>query len=220
MIEEILNYDEMCRRENTHLVKGINFNLGDRYSIVLMSRTPDAPYHDEFQENNTVLIYEGHDVPQKEGIDPKTIDQPERILSGKLTQNGKFHEAAQQFLANERTAERVKVYENLKKGIWIYHGFFLLTDSWVEHDGTRNVFKFKLNAMNDSQFTVKDLNDIDQRKIIPSNTMLSILEKYGCKCNICNSIDNLSFIAVENNSLIMDDVKIVCDKHNLSTKTE
>ena len=48
---------------------------------------------DEFKENNTVLIYEGHNAPQTGGIDPKTIDQPERTPSGTLTQNGKFHEA-------------------------------------------------------------------------------------------------------------------------------
>ena len=109
--------------KKTSLQKGMNFNLGERHSIVLMSRAPDAPYHDEFQENNTVFIYEGHDVQQKEGINPKSIDQPERTPNGSLTQNGKFHEAAQQFKVGDRTAERIKVYENIQGGTWIYHQF-------------------------------------------------------------------------------------------------
>ena len=182
-----------------------------------MSRAPDATYHDEFKENNTVLIYEGHNAPQTGGVDPKTIDQPERTPSGTLTQNGKFHEAAQQFKIGDRTAERVKVYENMQKGKWIYHGIFLLTDSWIQNGETRNVFKFKLNATDDTQFTVKELNKIKQRVMIPSSIMTEVLEKYDCKCTECGSENNLAFIHTGTDSITSDNVKIVCEKHNSKT---
>lgn len=214
MVEEILTHDEMCRKENTGLQKGINFNMGDRHSIILMSRATDATYHDEFQENNTVLIYDGHNATKSEGIDPKSVDQPERTPSGTLTQNGKFHQAAQQFKIGDRTAERVKVYEKMQSDRWIYHGIFLLTDSWIHNDGIRNVFKFKLNATDDTQFTVKEADKIKQRTMIPSNIMIEVLEKYDCKCAECGSENNLSFIHDGTNSISSDNVKIVCEKHN------
>lgn len=204
----------MCAREKTRLQKGINFNLGERHSIILMSRAPDAKYEDEFLENNTVLIYEGHDAPRKGGIDTTTIDQPERI-GRTLTQNGKFHEAATQFKDSERTAERVKVYENLGNATWIYHGDFFLTDSWIKHNGIRKVFKFKLTANDGNQFTVKDIDSIQRRKIIPSDVMAKVLEKNGRRCHECGSKDKLTFIYTGTDSITRDNVYIVCDKHRM-----
>jgi len=205
----------MRNREKTGLQKGINFNLGERHSIVLMSRSPNAQYHDEFQDNNTVLIYEGHNVPKRKGIDPKSVDQPERDPKGTLTQNGKFHEAAQQFKIGDRTAERVKVYEKIQSDTWIYHGFFLLTDSWIKNDGIRNVFKFKLNATDETQFTVKESNEIQQRKVIPSSIIRKILEQYGCKCHKCGGEKNLVFIHTGTNSMTRENVKIICENHDV-----
>jgi len=204
----------MCAREKTRLQKGINFNLGERHSIVLMSRAPDAKYEDEFLENNTVLIYEGHDAPRKGGIDTTTIDQPERI-AGTLTQNGKFHEAATQFKDGERTAERVKVYENLGGATWIYHGDFFLTDSWIHNNGTRKVFKFKLTANDGQQFTVKDTDTIQRRIIIPSNIMTKVLELNGRKCHECGTRDNLTFVHTGTDLISSNNVRVVCNRHNI-----
>lgn len=215
MPSEILTYDQMCQRENKQLVKGINFDMGTRYSIVLMSRAPDAQYHDEFQENNTVLIYEGHDVPDRDGINPKMVNQPERTPSGSLTQNGKFHEAAQQFNEGLRTAERVKVYEKLQEGVWLYHGMFLLTDSWVQSDGVRNVFKFKLTATNEDQFGIKTIADIQRRKIIPSPIMINILKQRGRKCQECGNKEQLSFVHTTD-TITPENVRIVCNNHKNS----
>lgn len=215
---EIITYEEMCRRESTRLQKGINFDLGSRYSIVLTSRMPDAPYNDEFQDNDTVLIYEGHDMPKKDGAEPKLHDQPERTPKGTLTQNGKFHEAARQFKQGDRTAERVKVYENLKTGKWVYHGMFLLTDSWIKHDGKRNVFKFKLEAVIESQFAVKTISDIQRRHFISSKIIAEVLERDGRKCTVCGSMDNLSIMSSDENSITVDNILIVCDKHDTFNK--
>jgi len=213
MVEEILSYDKMCTRENTRLIKGINFNLGDMYSVVLMSRKPDAPYHDTLNEDDTILTYEGHDVDKTGDIDPKTIDQPERTSKGKLTYNGKFHEAAQQFQQGDGTAERVKVYEHLED-YWVYRGFFLLTDSDYISDGTRNIFKFTLTAMDETQHTTRTLDDIHKRKIIPIRILTNVLEKSGLKCYQCESTNELSFILTNVDSITDENVKIVCNEHN------
>ena len=95
-------------------------------------------------EDGRVLIYEGHDVPKSpNGPYPKAVDQPMHTPGGKLTQNGKFYEAAQRAKAGERP-ELVRVYEKIQKGIWTFNGVFELVDAWNEVSGERKVFKFKL----------------------------------------------------------------------------
>ena len=56
-----------------------------------------------------------------------------------MTQNGKFHEAAQLYKSGKRDPERVRVYEKIQTGIWSYNGVFHLVDSWRERDEYREV---------------------------------------------------------------------------------
>lgn len=96
MTDNVISHNEMCRREGVSLQRGMNFGLGGNHSVILMSVRPNAPYRDRLEEGGTVLIYEGHDHPKGGSCtNPKVVDQPDRIPSGGLTQNGKFHEAAQ-----------------------------------------------------------------------------------------------------------------------------
>src|SRR5215213_1774940 len=96
MANEIISYLEMCSREGTSLQRGMNFGLGGGHSVALMSVRPNAPYRDRLEDNGTTLIYEGHDEPKSAGVpQPKAVDQPYRTAFGTLTQNGRFHEAAQ-----------------------------------------------------------------------------------------------------------------------------
>ncbi|MGD0824075.1 MAG: hypothetical protein ABR908_05795, partial [Terriglobales bacterium] len=64
-----------------------------------MSRRLGAPYEDRIEEDGRIIIYEGHDLRRKSGIDPKALDQPEFEPSGKPTQNGLFAGAARKFKA-------------------------------------------------------------------------------------------------------------------------
>ncbi len=96
MANEIISYLDMCQREGANLQRGMNFRMRGDHSVILMSVRPSAPYADRFEDNGETLIYEGHDVPQtSENQEPKRIDQPERTPNGSLTENGKFHKAAQ-----------------------------------------------------------------------------------------------------------------------------
>ena len=152
MANEIIGYFEACQREGGSLQKGMNFRRGKTYSVILMSVRPNAPYRDRVEDDGSTLIYEGHDVPRTQGItDPKILDQPEFTHTGLLTENGKFHKAAQDFKQGLRKPELVKVYEKIKAGIWSYNGLFELVDSWCERDGKRQVFKFKLIAIDDDE---------------------------------------------------------------------
>ena len=110
---EILSYFEMCQREGTSLQRGMNFRLHGGHSVILMSIRPNAPYKDEIQEDGSVLIYEGHDMPKTSKTpNPKLIDQPELLPGGGLTENGKFHKAAQEFKAGKKILTLLEFMKN------------------------------------------------------------------------------------------------------------
>src|SRR5262249_1112131 len=133
--DNVISYIEMCRREGASLQAGMNFGLGGNHSVILMSLRRNAPYRDRIEDGGTTLIYEGHNHPKTASCpNPKVVDQPETLPSGGLTQNGKFHRAAQESKLETRPPERVRVYEKIRTGIWSYNGVFHLTDSWVEQD--------------------------------------------------------------------------------------
>jgi len=147
MAKEIIPYSEMCRREGVFLQRGMNYRVGGNHSVILMSVRPGAPYRDRYEDDGLTIIYQGHDVPKSRGIaNPKEIDQPEFTRAGNLTENGKFHKAAQDYKKGLREPERVRVYEKIDRGIWSYNGVFHLVDSWIEISGGRRVFEFKLVA--------------------------------------------------------------------------
>lgn len=134
-IGEVISYLQMCAAERASLQAGMNFRLRGGESVLLMSRRPNAPYVDRVLDGGTTLIYEGHDAPQRAGEpSTKAIDQPEWLPSGRLTQNGRFAEAAAIAKGGGRR-ERVRVYERLLAGVWVFNGVFELTDAWREAAG-------------------------------------------------------------------------------------
>src|SRR5689334_12003578 len=77
-----------------------------------------------------LLIYEGHDVPKsKDYPNPKLVDQPMLLPSGRLTENGKFFEAAKLVVERGKLPDLVRVYQKLNKGIWSDNGYFHLVDA-------------------------------------------------------------------------------------------
>jgi hypothetical protein len=222
MNNEIISYLDMCQIEGTNLQKGMNFNLGGNHSVILMSVRKNAPYRDRIEDDGASLIYEGHDVPKIQGIvNPKEFDQPEKTQKGTLTENGKFHKAAQDYKKNVRLPERVRVYEKLKSGIWSYNGIFHLVDSWQENDEVRNVFKFKLIAVEgDEDLNSPIRNDLPHRRIIPTWVKLEVWKRDCAKCVKCGATDNLHFdhilpFSKGGASITPANVQLLCMRHNL-----
>ena len=190
-----------------------------------MSVRVGAPYSDRVLENGRVLIYEGHDVHRtKYGPNPKTVDQSMTNQYGSLTENGKFFEAARDYKNGSREAEKIKVYEKIKKGIWVYNGTFDLMDANIEESHGRNVFKFRLEVTDalEESFTIKiSADDLKHTRMIPSDVKLSVWKRDKGKCKICGSNTNLHFDHVVpyskgGTSFITKNVQLLCAYHNLS----
>lgn len=225
MANDILSYLEMCQREGLSLQRGMNFRAGDDYSIILMSQRPNAPYRDRIEDEGATLIYEGHDEPRRAGLpDPKTVDQPATTFRGTLTENGKFARAAEHYQRGELPPERVRVYEKIHAGIWSYNGLFHLVDSWIEDDGRRQVFKFKLKAMVDDTFAaMPDRNDLESTRLIPSAVKLEVWQRDDGRCVICGATDNLHFDHIipyskGGTSLRAENIQLLCARHNLAKR--
>lgn len=212
----------MCQREGVSLQRGMNFGLGRNHSVILMSVRPGAPYADRFENDGSTIVYEGHDIPRSpHHHNPKTIDQADISPSGNLTENGKFHRAAQDYKAGKRPPERIRVYEKIKQGIWSYNGVFHLIDSWREQSDRRSVFKFMLTAVEgEEDFSVPVPTHSIIRRIIPTSIKLEVWKRDGGKCTKCGSTEDLHFDHIipwskGGSSNTVDNVQLLCGKHNL-----
>jgi HNH endonuclease len=227
MANEIISYIDMCQRERSSLQRGMNFNLGGTHSVILMSVRPNAPYRDRIEDGGSVLIYEGHDVPKtKSTPTPKKVDQPIEAPNGAATQNGLFFSAAQNFKSGERLPEKVRVYEKLRQGIWSYNGIFHLIDAWQEHDGKRNVFKFKLEAVEGEEDLAEAPHvDPKRRRVIPTSVKLEVWKRDGGRCVTCGATDELHFdhvlpFARGGTSITADNVQLLCARHNIAKRDQ
>jgi hypothetical protein len=220
---DIISYIEMCKQENTTLQHGMNYRLHGGHSVILMNLRPNAPYADRVEDEGRILIYEGHDVPNKRnGPDPKTLDQPMNNPGGSLSRNGLFFEAAKR-AENGRPPEGVRVYEKIKKGIWSFNGLFHLLSAKIESESARKVFKFRLELtdIDDGDRAVEA--DLAHHRIIPSNVKLEVWKRDGGKCTQCGSADNLHFdhilpFSKGGASTTAANIQLLCARHNLAKR--
>jgi hypothetical protein len=220
---EVISYLEMCREEGISLQRGMNFRQRDSASVILMSRRVGAPYEDRVEENGKVLIYEGHDQPQAHsGPSPKTLDQLERTPAGTLTQNGLFLRAASRHKGEGTPAERVRVYEKMRTGIWVFNGVFSLVTGWTETSNGREVFKFRLEVDPEATPTAdRRETELEQNRLIPTPVKLQVWKRDGGKCVECGSTDNLHFDHIipysrGGSSLVAENIQLLCARHNLA----
>ena len=217
---------EMCSATGVNLQRGMNFRLREAESTILMSVRPGAPYADRVEDEGQVLIYEGHDVAKSANCpDPKQVDQPERNPGGSLTQNGRFGEAARKYKEGKAPPERVRVYEKIRSGIWVYNGLFELIDCWTEQSGSRKVFKFKLRvAGNDDQDHPEIVpGALEDDRLIPSWVKLEVWKRDRGRCVKCGTTSGLHFDHIipyskGGSSKDPKNVQILCGSHNLSKR--
>ncbi len=219
---DVISYIEMCREVGVNLQRGMNFRLHGKFSVILMSLRPGAPYADRIENSGKVLIYEGHDIAKRiDGPNPKAVDQPMRSISSNLTANGLFFEATRKYKDTQCEPELVKVYEKIRSGIWVYNGLFTLVDTWQEVSNARKVFKFRLE-LNEEEYSFSDkkIFVIDHNRLIPTSVKLEVWRRDKGKCVKCGSKNNLHFDHIipyskGGSSLVTENIQLLCARHNL-----
>ena len=218
---DVISYLEMCSFESASLQRGMNFRLDGSTSVILMSTRTGAPYDDRIEDDGRVLIYEGHDVPRSAGgVDPKAVDQPMRSNSGRLTQNGRFFEAALSHRDGGTPAQTVRVYEKVRPGIWVFNGPFGLVDAWREDAGSRLVFKFRLELGVAATQASRVRETPRHSRLIPSSVKQEVWKRDKGRCIKCDSDKNLHFdhvipFSMGGSSLVAANIQLLCALHNL-----
>jgi len=225
---DVISYMQMCSAVGASLQRGMNFRLRGHESVILMSLRQGAPYADSIESNGRVLVYEGHDLARTAGMkDPKRFDQPERHRSGLLTQNGLFAKAVRDFKSGDAPAEKVRVFEKIHDGIWVYNGLFELVDCWMDEAGARRVFKFRLRLLDDRNVnenaTIDELPEDD--RLIPSWVKLEVWKRDRGQCVYpsCGAKSGLHFdhiIPYSRGGTSKDpaNIQILCVRHNLAKR--
>jgi len=183
-----------------------------------MSVRRGAPYNDRWHEDTGLLEYEGHDEPKRSDIDPKKTDQPMRYSGGTLTENGKFYEAAQAYKEGKSKPEIVQVYEKISDGVWCDRGRYELIDAKIIFDDQRNVFRFFLKPTSTPR---AEEPLIRQTRIIPTAVKVEVWKRDQGRCVLCGSNKNLHFdhdipFSKGGTSILPENVRLLCAKHNLS----
>ncbi|MFZ2763485.1 MAG: HNH endonuclease [Minisyncoccia bacterium] len=196
--------------------------MNQSYSVILMSQRSNAPYQDRVHKDGITIEYEGHDVSKISGdhdYDPKNENQPEKLSSGRLTQNGYFIKAVKEFKNDKGSPELVKVYEKVFPGVWSLKGFFDLIDYKVIHDGRRNVFRYILRLSDRAEENVVPIK-MEHTRLIPSEVKREVWKRDQGKCVTCGESQNLHFdhdlpFSKGGTSLSAKNVRLLCMKHNL-----
>ena len=218
---DVVSCLEMCAEFGVNLQRGMNFRLKGHESIILMSLRRGAPYADRIEEAGRVIVYEGHDISRTNGgPEPKRVDQPEVLPSGKLTQNGLFFDAVRRYKLGRAEADLVRVFEKIRNGIWVYNGLFKLVDGWQETSEGRQVFKFRLEIVDQPQPSRSGSTPLDHDRVIPSAVKLEVWKRdKGC-CAKCGTKENLHFDHIipysqGGSSKDAKNIQILCLGHNL-----
>ena len=153
---------------------------------------------------------------------PKNEDQPDKLASGKLTQNGLFIHAVNEHKKKGGPAELVKVYEKIFDGVWSLKGFFDLIDYKQIHDGRRQVFRYilRLSDRADLPDPVKEFESLTHTRLIPSEVKKEVWKRDSGRCVICSETKNLHFdhdlpFSKGGTSISAKNVRLLCMKHNL-----
>jgi hypothetical protein len=228
MQNDVISYREMCDREGiATLQRGMNYRVNSEHSVVLMSQRGNAPYEDAIDEEGEAIEYEGHDVSRGKAVtNPKKVDQPRTWPSGKLTQNGLFAKAVEEYKAGKRPPECVRVYEKLFPGIWVDRGMFQLVDYRLVESGGRRVFRFYLRYTGETApERVAGDQELRISRTIPTEVKKEVWKRDKGRCTYpgCGRTDNLHFdhdipFSKGGSSLTAANVRLLCARHNLQKR--
>lgn len=224
MKDEILSYWDMCSRQGMALQRGMYFKPPPGHGVILMSRRPNAPYADELSLDESLLIYEGHDVRRTAATpDPKRFDQPRLEAGGKSTQNGLFAASVDEFKRAKVAAAIFRVYEKMRPGVWTDRGLYFLKDYEYQLEIFRKVFKFRLEQADFDSSAPHESSAVHLKasRQIPSWIKQLVYKRDKGRCVVCDATDQLHFdhefpFSKGGTSILPENVRVLCARHNLA----
>jgi hypothetical protein len=120
----------------------------------------------------------------------------------------------------------VRVFEKVRDGIWAYNGLFALIDGWQETNDRRQVFKFRLQFLDEITLeptTAAISIDLEHDRVIPSAVKVEVWKRDKGRCVECGAKDNLHFDHIipysqGGSSKSADNIQILCCRHNLQKR--
>ncbi|MBI5004483.1 hypothetical protein HZC00_05320 [Candidatus Kaiserbacteria bacterium] len=184
----LMSTNELMMREGMNLQKGMNFpKHGEQLPFFLVLPSHEGGYSDEWDPATGVYTFEGHDSTTVEA-GGRTPDQLLMYADGKMTENGKFYRAAQEYKDGVReTPLSIHVYEKLDPGVWYDKGLFDLLDARAVSVEGRKIFKFDLKPVGG------DAADVDER-MMPVVVKIDIWQRDNGRCTECGTQDGLRFV--------------------------
>lgn len=223
---DILTHTEMCQAEGGMLQRGMTFRKPPIPGVILMSQRPNAPYIDAMDGDGN-LLYEGHDAPRSAAApEPKQVDQPRYLSSGRPTENGKFADWTDAHLEGHVVAATFHVYEKLRDGIWTFRGLFALRGYQYVPVQSRFVFRFLLAPIDTPEAgpaagSPDRRDDAAMTRRIPTWVKQAVYKRDRGQCVECGSKTELHFdhdfpYSRGGTGLTPENVRILCARHNLA----
>ena len=224
MKDEILSYWDMCNRQGMGLQRGMYFREPPAHGIILMSRRSNAPYADAMSSDEKVILYEGHDISRTKNVpDPKALHQPRINAHGRPTENGRFASWVDDLKKGKVSPAIFRVYEKMRPGVWTDRGLYLLKDYDYPCTNGRRVFKFRLEQADFDSDAPHESTSIQPgvSRQIPSWVKQEVYKRDRGRCVICHETNQLHFdhdfpFAKGGTSILPDNVRILCARHNLA----
>ena len=212
----ILSSNELMAREGIPLQKGMNFRKdlprqagGEKPSVFLVLPSHEGEYKDEWRPETQMYIYRGHDSTTIEA-GGKSQDQLLMYGSDKLTENGKFYKAANEYKDGLRVAPlQIQVYEKLDPGVWYDKDIFDLVGARSVIEDERKIFKFDLRPHGLKGRTFKSA-DFDER-MMPVTEKIAIWQRDNGRCSECGTEKGLRFVSDTKAGL--PNIRLLCATH-------
>jgi len=157
------------------------------HAVFLVLSRDDGTYKEEIRDG--LLVLEGHDSVGAEG-GGAGADQMLQYAGGKLTENGKFFKAAQEYEGRVREPLNVQVYEKLDAGACFDKGLFDLVGAERTKEEGRTVFKFFLRPCGDEYVA----GTLKQERMLSAMEKQQIWSRTHGRCEGCGAQENLRFV--------------------------
>lgn len=210
----IISGAELIAREGVNLQKGMNYrDTGGRLAVFLVLEH-DGIFRDEWDEDSETYVYQGHDSTTVEGdnsirrVHVKQKDQIAMYSDGRVTDNGKFYRAANDFKDGAREEPlQVQIYEKLDPGVWFDKGIFNLVEAKSVQEDGRKVYKFYLNPAGNREGSSESEEDYQER-MLPAAEKERVWLRDGGRCAQCGAETGLHFAVADAQT------KLACEKHS------